>query len=195
MRPVLSVGLVLIILAVPFSSVKAAQIEDGRFPLKSQERVRESLVGRLLAGGFEPGFVRSIFYDKRWELSLLVLRKNLVYRESKANYAHFLNTYSTALARDFLEENRAFLEKTEKDYGVEKEVIVAILLVESSFGRHVEKYRVVNTLSTLSQADHPEVLRLAVNHLSRLYPDLTPDYLRHRARSKSRWAFAELKAL
>jgi membrane-bound lytic murein transglycosylase B len=125
---------------------------------------------------------------------LHVLEKNLIYRESKASYAHFLDGKSTALARDFHGENRIFLEETEKRYGVDKEVIVAILLIESSFGRYAERYRVFNALSTLSQANHPEIFRLTFKHLKDSHPDLTEGYLRERAERKARWAFQELKA-
>lgn len=194
MRTVLSIGLTLLVLGVPFFCAESAEVQDGRFPPQSQQKVRESLIHQLTAEGFNSSFVRVLLYDKRWELSLLVLEKNLVYRESKANYLHFLDSYSTGLARDFLRKNLAFLQETEREYGVEKEVIVAILLIESSFGRHVEKYRVLNTFCSLSQANHPEVFRLAFDHLKQSYPDLTEDYLRRRAKSKSRWAFQELKA-
>jgi len=194
MRTLLSMGLALLVLLVPFSCLQSGDAQDGRFPPQSQEKVRESLIHQLTGEGFAASFIHPLLYDNRWELSLLVLEKNLIYRESKANYLHFLDSYSTALARDFLAKNRVFLEETERNYGVEKEVIVAILLIESSFGRHVEKYRVFNTLCSLSQASHPEVFGLAFKYLKESYPDLTEDYLRKRAKRKSRWAFQELKA-
>ncbi|NIQ39357.1 MAG: lytic murein transglycosylase [Proteobacteria bacterium] len=186
--------LILLIVLVQFCYPESGNAQDGRFPPQSLSKVRHSLIHQLTREGFDPSFVYTLLHDKRWELSLLVLEKNLVYRESKANYLHFLDTYSTTRARRFLEENRAFLEKTEKEYGVEKEVIVAILLVESSLGRHAEKHRVFNSLSSLSQANHPDVFRLTFKHLKESYPSLTEDYLRRRAKSKSRWAFQELKA-
>jgi membrane-bound lytic murein transglycosylase B len=150
---------------------------------------------QLTSEGFEPGFVQALLDDKRWELSLRVVERNLIYRESKASYAHFLNRRSTTLARDFLEENRVFLQETEGEYGVDKEVIVAILLIESSFGLYPEKYRIFNALSSLSQANHPEMFRVTLEYLEVSYPDVTEDYLRERAERKSRWAFQELKAL
>jgi membrane-bound lytic murein transglycosylase B len=195
MRILLSVGLALFAVFVPFLCLEHSEAQEDRFPPQSQGKVRESLFQQLTKEGFDPGFIQALLQDDRWELSLRVLEKNLIYRESKANYLHFLDGPSTSLARDFLGKNRAFLQQTEKQYGVEKEIIVAILLIESSFGRYAEKYRVFNALSTLSQANHPEVFRLAFEHLQESYPDVTEDYLRERAERKSRWAFQELKAL
>lgn len=195
MRPLLSMGLALLILLVTFFSLESGKAQDTRFPPQSQRKVRESLIHQLTDEGFDLSFISTLLHDQRWELSLLILEKNLIYRESKADYLHFLDTYSTSMARHFLWKNRVFLEETEKKYGVEKEVIVAILLIESSLGRYAEKYRVFNSLSILSQASHPEVFRLAYEHLRESYPGLTEAYLRKRAKSKSRWAFQELKAL
>jgi membrane-bound lytic murein transglycosylase B len=193
-RTLFSTGATLFALLIALIFPKHAAAQDGQLPPESRTRVRESLTRRLTDEGFDSGFIRTLLHDERWELSLLVLEKNLIYRESRANYSHFLDTYSTALARDFLEKNRVFLEEKEKEYGVEKEVIVAILLIESSFGRHVEKYRVFNTLCTLSQAVHPEVFPVAFRYLKESNTDLTEAYLRKRARRKSGWAFQELKA-
>jgi len=194
MRTVLWIGLALFVLLAPSYCPEPVEAQDDLFPPQSQRKVRESLFQELTNEGFKPAFVHRLLYDKRWELSLLILEKNLIYRESKANYLHFLDAYSTALARDFLGKNRVFLEETERRYGVDKEVIVAILLIESSFGEYSEKYRVFNALSSLSQANHPEVFRLAFDHLKESHPDLTKDYFRERAERKSRWAFQELKA-
>ncbi len=194
MRFSLLKGLVLLVFVFCFFLLERGEAQNDPFPPESLGKVRQSLIHQLAREGFDPAFIQALVEDDRWELSLLVLEKNLLYRESKADYRHFLDSYSTARARQFLEKNRSFLEATEKAYGVEKEVIVAILLVESSLGRYAEKYRVFNTLSSLSQASHPEIFRLAFDQLKESYPGLTEAYLRKRAERKSQWAFRELKA-
>ncbi|HKE46646.1 MAG TPA: lytic murein transglycosylase, partial [Rhodanobacteraceae bacterium] len=50
----------------------------------------------------------------------------------------------------FYRENRALLERIGKEYGVPPEVIVAIVGVETSYGRITGKYRVLDALSTLA---------------------------------------------
>ena len=50
----------------------------------------------------------------------------------------------------FYRENRALLERIGKEYGVPPEIIVAIVGVETNYGRLNGKYRVIDALSTLA---------------------------------------------
>jgi membrane-bound lytic murein transglycosylase B len=50
----------------------------------------------------------------------------------------------------FWQENEALLEKTSREYGVPPEIIVAIIGVETRYGRHTGKYRVIDALTTLA---------------------------------------------
>lgn len=50
----------------------------------------------------------------------------------------------------FLEKYKTTLEKVEKQYGVPKEYIVAIIGVETAYGANVGKYPVFDTLTTLA---------------------------------------------
>jgi membrane-bound lytic murein transglycosylase B len=156
--------------------------------------MRESLAGALTNAGFDRTLVLSLLTDSRWTPSLRFLEKNLIFRESPADYSHFLSQHSLDIARDFIGSIRDFLVKTEGKYGVQKEVIVAILLIESACGLHTGKHGVFNAFSSLSQASHPEVFRLTCEYVKGLYSDVTEEYLKERARIKSQWAFHELEA-
>jgi len=50
----------------------------------------------------------------------------------------------------FWNENRETLERAEKEYGVPPEIIVAVIGVETRYGRHKGSYRVMDSLSTLA---------------------------------------------
>ncbi len=54
----------------------------------------------------------------------------------------------------FWEENKATLQRASDTYGVPEEIIVAIIGVETRYGRHAGSYRVVDALSTLG-FDYP----------------------------------------
>lgn len=56
--------------------------------------------------------------------------------------------------RKFINENRALLERAERQYGVPKEIIAAIIGVETYYGKHTGKYRIFDSLTTLS-FDYP----------------------------------------
>jgi membrane-bound lytic murein transglycosylase B len=50
----------------------------------------------------------------------------------------------------FYRANRELLERVSREYGVAPEIIVAIIGVETSYGRIIGKYRVLDALSTLA---------------------------------------------
>ncbi len=50
----------------------------------------------------------------------------------------------------FWKENRDLLLAVEEEYGVSREMIVAIIGVETYYGKHKGKYRVIDSLSTLA---------------------------------------------
>lgn len=54
----------------------------------------------------------------------------------------------------FWQENRNALELAEKEYGVPAEIIVAIIGVETNYGRNMGSWRVIDALSTLA-FDYP----------------------------------------
>jgi membrane-bound lytic murein transglycosylase B len=54
----------------------------------------------------------------------------------------------------FWKANRAALERAEKEYGVPAEYVVAIIGVETLYGRNVGRWRVIDALSTLA-FDYP----------------------------------------
>jgi membrane-bound lytic murein transglycosylase B len=50
----------------------------------------------------------------------------------------------------FWKENEALLEQAEREYGVPAEIIVAIIGVETRYGKHTGRYRVLDSLATLA---------------------------------------------
>ena len=55
----------------------------------------------------------------------------------------------------FWRGNQALVERIAKEYGVPPEIIVAIIGVETGYGRNTGKYRVIDALSTLAFAYPP----------------------------------------
>jgi membrane-bound lytic murein transglycosylase B len=62
----------------------------------------------------------------------------------------FLTKDRIKLGVKFLKENEATLLRAEQIYGVPVEIIVAIIGVETRYGKHAGNYKVVNSLSTLA---------------------------------------------
>lgn len=66
----------------------------------------------------------------------------------------FITDSRVAQGVDFWRENEAALARAEQEYGVPAEVIVAIIGVETFYGRNTGSYRVIDALSTLG-FDYP----------------------------------------
>ena len=66
----------------------------------------------------------------------------------------FITDSRIAQGVDFWRENEAALARAEQVYGVPAEIIVAIIGVETFYGRNTGNYRVIDALSTLS-FDYP----------------------------------------
>lgn len=61
----------------------------------------------------------------------------------------FLTDTRLAAAKQFMQQHAELLNKAEKQFGVNKEVIVAIIAVETNFGQNMGKDRVIDALYTL----------------------------------------------
>ena len=68
--------------------------------------------------------------------------------------AIFLSDKREKQGAEFFNQHRVALERAEREFGVPAEMIVAIIGVETSYGRNVGSYRVIDALSTLA-FDYP----------------------------------------
>ena len=68
--------------------------------------------------------------------------------------AQFVNETRVANGLAFWKENRRSLKRAEEKYGVPAQIIVAIIGVETNYGRNMGRYRVIDALSTLA-FDYP----------------------------------------
>lgn len=154
-----------------------------------------SLVERLSGDGFDAELLMRLYTDPRTAYSDGAVALNLKRIERPADYSHFLSTKSVQEGLRFLKRYRSILREVETRYGVPAEEQVAILYVESRFGRDTGRHRVFNIYSSLSVAEDPARLSEALHVLQKRYPDTTRSEIHRRARKKSAWAYEELKAL
>jgi membrane-bound lytic murein transglycosylase B len=114
-------------------------------------------------------------------------------RKVKDAYGRFLRPEVINDAHAYLQKNDVTLKKITNDYCVPKEVVVAILLVETELGRNLGKRGAFNTLASMALSSDLEMIRPF------LAPDLiterNEEFARKRCRQKADWAYTELKAL
>jgi membrane-bound lytic murein transglycosylase B len=166
---------------------------DSLASIDPAEKLLSSVQKQLIADGFDPVKI-SRLYDRPqvfFEADGVILL--FTYREARVDYSQFANQWSIRKARQYLQENEADLTRIEKEYGVDKKVITAILLVETGLGASVGTRSTLNTLSTLAALTDTAVR----DRLWDLIPDskkISRKKFEKKAVARSRWAYAELKA-
>jgi len=115
------------------------------------------------------------------------------YEKSRAIYKGYLKPEVIDRAYVYSRENSAILKKMQERYCVPPEVVVSILLVETSLGRNTGSKKAFNVLASMAVARDLETIQpfLAKEVLN---AD-NEDYARRRCREKADWAYHELKSL
>ncbi len=104
---------------------------------------------------------------------------------------NFLTPQKIAMAKRFLREHWELLEEIEKRFGVDKEVLVAIFLIETGFGRYTGKWSVFNVLFSQAFAgEYPGFLE----YLKEKGISLNNTLVLSRLKTRSAWAKRQLLA-
>lgn len=163
---------------------------DGRVP-----KAFVSLVEKLGNDGFDNLFLTSLYGDPRTDYLGGAVAVNLKRIERPADYDHFLSKGSIEEGREFFLANRSLLDSVVDRYGVPAETLVAVLYVESRFGRNKGDNRVFNVYSSLAVAEEPALFRAALSKVQKRYPGTTRAEVQRRVKRKAAWAYEELKSL
>jgi membrane-bound lytic murein transglycosylase B len=166
----------------------AAPAESNEVPLHYQP-----LTERLSSDGIDPEFLSHLLNDERAELIPSLMTISLESRETRGLYDQFFSPDLILLSKKFLRENLKILKNMEHRFRVEKEVVVAILLVESRFGENTGKYRVLPTLASMALMDSPENLQKNFQSLRGIDPELSFEWIEAVSKRKAQWAYQELK--
>jgi membrane-bound lytic murein transglycosylase B len=110
-----------------------------------------------------------------------------------AVYRSILTPVRLAEARGFFSENTALLAEIEDRYGVPGELAVGVLTVETRLGEYLGGAGAFKTLASMAASRDFSFIEHAFAQ-ERLTRE-RKNWLQRRTRSKSEWAFAELKAL
>ena len=157
------------------------------------------LVERLVADGFEEQTVRTLFSrpEVKFEPSAMTSKlESLLKRRSvkpQGVLKGFLRSPVIADARSYVQENQEILENIQKRYCVPREIVVAILLVETLLGKNVGEKPAFNILASMALHTDLEAVRPYLS--PKLVTIKNEDLARNRCQQKANWAYAELKAL
>lgn len=185
-------GWVLAVMAVWCVLTLAATSGNARAALE-RGSTYASLQDRLIADGFDETFIRELYARPQVQFETRGISAYFVYRESRVNYDRYTDPYHIGKAREYLNRHKSAFDETEKIYGVDREVITAIILVETQLGTLLGKRSVLNTLSTMAALSDPKVRNLLWAEVKET-PGLTRKDFDQKAEKKSGWSYRELKA-
>ena len=168
----------------------------GCLPAAAQSGINyfESLQKRLIKDGFNPDTIRALYQEETVQFDLKGVSRFFVHQEGKLNYDQFTEKVPVQKARDYISTHKATFDQVETDTGVDREVIAAILLVETRLGKYFGSGSIFNTLSTMAALKDPRVLEAFWEKVPPKQK-LSRTKFEKKARDKSGWAYDELKAL
>lgn len=137
--------------------------------------------------------IRRIFRNPSVTFDIKGVAGYFQHRESKLNYGQFLSDANIGKAKAYMKQNQAALQKTETAYGVDKEVITAILLVETKLGTYVGNRSVLNILASMASLEDKATRDRFWNEIPERNRVSREEYEK-KSLQKARWAYKELKA-
>ena len=152
-----------------------------------------SVQKRLIKDGFESEKIKRLYRRPQVVFEAKGVTVFFTYSEAKMDYDQFANDWSISKAKKFMQTHQEDLLRAEKAYGVESQVITAILLVETGLGSYLGKSSALNTLSTMASLKDAETR----NRFWEMIPKskrISRKKFEKKASRKSSWAYRELKA-
>jgi membrane-bound lytic murein transglycosylase B len=146
--------LALVILALFAAAARAEDAAPAGFALRADV---ESFIGELVSRhAFDAGELREVFSRAQREDAVLeAMRAQPKQADSWEAYRQlFVNDRHVRAGLEFWREHRAALARAQRQYGVPAEIIVAIIGIETFYGRNTGRWRVIDALATLA-FDYP----------------------------------------
>ena len=160
------------------------------------EHLFGDLSDRLIADGVDPILVKSIYQNPKAKVELEVVAGNLVRSEATLDYGQFLSPYAVNKAASYLKRYGQTLEEAKRSFGVEPEVVVAVLMVETALGTYPGKYLTVNVLSTMAACEEGEIRQKVLASLTEEQRSMqSPEVIAKRLTKRATRGYRELKAL
>jgi len=149
---------------------------------------------RLIADGFDAERVRALYRQPDVAFESRGVALFFRHSEARLNYGQFLEERRIEMARQYVIDHSGALAAAEAQYDVPREIITAIMLVETQLGTLVGNQIVFNILSTMAALDDATVRKAFWSDLP-TERRLKRKAFEKKADRKSLWAYNELKAL
>lgn len=153
----------------------------------------DALRERLVRDGFNPSRINRVYSRTQVVFEVKDAALFFMHNESRLNYGQFLSQQSIRSAKRYMETFKKELEGAEKTFGVEKEIVAAIILVETRLGSQLGNTSILNVLSTMAALSDAGLRALFWGKIP-VSKRLSKEAYEERAAKKADWAYKELKA-
>jgi membrane-bound lytic murein transglycosylase B len=146
-----------ILLSIFLSSTEIQSAPPSPTPYGKRDDVREFVREMVARHSFVESELKFLFSRARREAAVLAAiqpPKDARARSWQAYRARFVTETRVAEGAEFWRRNAAALERAARERGVPAEIVVAIIGVETVYGRQMGNWRVIDALSTLA-FDYP----------------------------------------
>lgn len=184
-----SIFLALLSISFLIASPSTAWSSDRDLNFKSLE---EQLINDK-EKNFAKKKIHRIFNNPGVRFEIDAISSYFRHQEGKLNYDQFLSSKSIGKAKNYIWNHYADLLKAEIDYGVDRHVITAIMLVETRLGSYVGNRPVLGILSTMAALEDKKIRGLFWKKIPKKDRITKAEYEK-KAAKKAKWAYKELKA-
>jgi len=160
---------------------------------KNSDRYFETVQESLIKDGFDKNTIVKLYSNPKVYFETKKASLFLFHREAVLNYDQFTSPGNIQKSRKYMAKHKLELARAERTFGVKKEVITAIILIETGLGAFLGRPSVLNILSTVASLADPDVRNMFWGKVSKS-TKLTKKKFEKWARRKSKWAYNELKA-
>lgn len=149
---------------------------------------------RLAKDGFDVEKLKALYGRSDVFFDTGTVSRFFVHSESRLDYDQFASRRLIGKAKKYMLNYQGELKNSEKRYGVDREIITAILLVETKLGTYLGRSQILSTLSTMAALTNPD-LRNILWDKTPSGRRLSREKFEKKADRRSIWAYRELKAL
>jgi membrane-bound lytic murein transglycosylase B len=177
-------GILIFLLVSPLDSFSASMSEQKYFDI---------LVNRLVKDGFDRKQIKMLFHRPDVHFETQRIARFSVHKEAKLNYNQFLSRSNIRKTRQYLKKYQTALQNAEKKYGVDKEIVTAVMLVETRLGTYLGGSSTLNTLSTMAVLSDSKSREFIWSQIAKTKGQKKNLFISWSDR-KTDWAYKELKA-
>jgi membrane-bound lytic murein transglycosylase B len=153
-----------------------------------------NLTKQLVKDGFNKEKIDKLYSNKNILFDSEGVSLFFVHSESNLDYDQFVSKTALKNAVIYMDKHKIDLKEAEQKYGVDKTIITAILLVETSLGKYLGNRLVINTLSTMAALKNDRLRKQFYKEIPSSKKISKAKYEK-KSRYKAKWAYIELKAL